>query len=463
MRAERLTHVRTLPARQGVTTDWPVWADPQLVAAYQALGVERPWTHQVEAAEAAWQGRQVALATSTGSGKSLAFWLPALTAIRRGKSCTGSTSQDDGGGSDLFGLEGRRGTVLYLSPTKALAADQLAGLQRLLDAMPAASERSAPRVATCDGDTPTDDRRWVQDYADVVLTNPDFLHFSLLPNHRRWARLLRSLRFVVVDEGHTYRGVFGAHISLVLRRLARLAEHYGNAGQGRRPLADSAEPPPVIEPVETTGRGQPGLTFVVASATSAAPAASAARLLGVAEADVTAVTTDGSPSGRRTIALWQPPEIIDFEAAASHRSAQSGGGSQGGVKESVLAQGDDWVDADPWAIDPWSLPDPLNPGQPEVEQPAVVTVQGAAAHPRRTATAEVADLLANLAAAGARTLAFTRSRRGAETVAQAARSRSGLASRIAAYRGGFLPEERRELERAIRTGDLLGLATTNAL
>ncbi|HWV79169.1 MAG TPA: DEAD/DEAH box helicase, partial [Isoptericola sp.] len=153
-RADRLTHVRTFPARAGVTSDWPAWADPGVVDGYRALGVDRPWTHQVEAADAARSGRHVALATSTGSGKSLAFWLPALTAVRGPEPAT----------------------VLYLSPTKALAADQLAGLERLVAAMPG----TRPRVATCDGDTPTDERRWVTEHADVVLTNPDFLHFSML-------------------------------------------------------------------------------------------------------------------------------------------------------------------------------------------------------------------------------------------------------------------------------------------
>lgn len=397
-RADRLTHVRTLPAREGRTGEWPQWADPALVAGYQALGVERPWVHQAEAAAAAWEGRNVALATSTGSGKSLAFWLPALTAVGR----TLPAQQ--------------RGAVLYLSPTKALAADQVSALERVLAAMPEGAGRDL-RVSTCDGDTPTEARRWVQDYADVVLTNPDFLHFSLLPNHRRWSRFLRALRYVVVDEGHTYRGVFGAHVSLVLRRLSRLVEHHRGGA----------------------------LTFVVASATSAEPAASTARLLGVPAESVAAVTEDASPSGRRTVALWQPPELATF--AFERHGADDGG------------PGDD---------DPWALPDPLDPDHAQGEQVAVVTSDGAADHPRRTATAEVADLLADLAAAGARTLAFTRSRRGAESVAQAARNHlrpvsTDLSQRVAAYRGGYLPEERRELEQAIRTGALLGLATTNAL
>jgi DEAD/DEAH box helicase domain-containing protein len=401
-RADRATHVRTLPAREGVTAHWPAWADPDLVAAYRSLGVARPWTHQVAAAEAAWNGQHVALATSTGSGKSLAYWLPALTAALTPRGRTLPAPQ--------------RGAVLYLSPTKALAADQLAALERVLAAMPHDGAH-AVRVATCDGDTPTEERRWVQDYADAVLTTPDFLHFSLLPNHRRWSRFLRALRYVVVDEGHTYRGVFGAHVSLVLRRLTRLVDHH---------------------------RGGP-LTFVVASATSAEPAASAARLLGVDADDVAAITDDASPSGRRTVVLWQPPELTAFAFT------RTGTGS-----------GTDTDD------DPWALPDPLDPDHTQGEQPTVVTADAAAEHPRRSATAEVADLLADLTAHGSRTLAFTRSRRGAESVAQTARDHlrpisTDLSLRVAAYRGGYLPEERRELEQSIRTGTLLGLATTNAL
>ncbi|WP_125773057.1 DEAD/DEAH box helicase [Antribacter gilvus] len=407
-RADRLTHVRTFPAREGQRADWPAWADATIVAGYRARGVDRPWVHQVEAADAAWSGRHVALATSTGSGKSLAFWLPALTSIRAD---VAASTLDPG----RIESATRRGSVIYLSPTKALAADQLHSLQGLLDA---AGTRDL-RVATCDGDTPREERSWVRDHADVVLTNPDFLHFALLPNHRRWARLLKGLRYVVVDEGHSYRGVFGAHVSLVLRRLARLAEYYG----------------------ESTP------TFVVASATTAEPAVSAARLVGAAPDDVLAVTEDGSPSGRRTVALWRPPEIIGWSAGR-----------------------DEEADTDPAAavVDPTAHDATAPVGSGEPDAPAVPTDSGPPEHPRRSATAEVADLLADLAAHGARTLAFTRSRRGAESVATQARDHlrrvsPQLAQRIAAYRGGYLPEERRELERALRTGELLGLATTNAL
>lgn len=396
-RSESATHVTHLPARPAVHADWPDWADPDLVAGYQALGVERPWRHQVEAADSAWAGRHTALGTSTGSGKSLAFWLPALTSVR-------------GGGPDPATL-GRietvraRGSVLYLCPTKALAADQLVGLDALLRA----AGTPDLRVATCDGDTPFAERLWVQDHADAVLTNPDFLHFALLPQHGRWVRFLRSLRYVVVDEGHAFRGVFGAHVSLVLRRLRRLVEHYSGASP----------------------------TFLVASATTAEPARSAARLAGVPEADVTAVTGDTAPSGTKTFVLWEPPELPGVASPLDGFTVATPGPGAG-----------DGPGADEWWVD-----------APEGAREE---------RPRRSATAEAADLLADLVAAGARGLAFTRSRRGAESVALGAQRAlseidPALEHAVAAYRGGYLPEERRTLEGAIRTGALRALATTNAL
>ena len=401
-RADNATHIAHLPAREGVHADWPAWADPALVAGYRALGVERPWRHQVEAADAAWHGRHTALGTSTGSGKSLAFWLPALTSVR-------ADSLAAAAGTAAFSrIENvrSRGSVLYLCPTKALAADQLSGVERLLRA---ADVRDL-RVATCDGDTPFTERRWVQDHADAVLTNPDFLHFSMLPSHARWVRFLRSLRYVVVDEGHAFRGVFGAHVSLVLRRLERLCQHYS---------------------------GGPGPVFLVASATTAEPARSAARLVGVDENDVVTVTENTAPSGTRTFVLWEPPELppADSSVDGFQVVAPSGVGPNG----ATTGTDEWWVDA------------------PEVEE-----------RPRRSATAEAADLLADLTCAGARSLAFTRSRRGAESVALSAQRAlhavdPALQHAVAAYRGGYLPEERRALEDAIRTGALRALATTNAL
>ena len=349
-RAERVRHVHSLPERPGRAAGWPGWADPAVVAAFEAAGVAAPWQHQAEAAQAAREGRHVVVSTGTASGKSLAYLLPVLTAVREGAAAP----------------TGRGATALYLAPTKALAADQLGGIGRL--------DVPGVRAATYDGDTTREERRWVRDHANVVLTNPDLLHHSLLPGHEHWASFLRALRFVVVDEAHHYRGVFGSHVAAVLRRLRRVCARYRS------------------EPV-----------FVLASATTADPAGTARLLAGV-EAEV--VAHDASPRGAMHLVLWEPP---------------------------------------------------LTPGGGEHGAPT-----------RRPAVVETAELLTDLVVDRVPTLAFVPSRRGTEAVAATARRHldevePGLGARVAAYRGGYLPEERRALEASLRTGELLGLAATNAL
>jgi DEAD/DEAH box helicase domain-containing protein len=342
-RAERVTHIENLAAREAACAQWPDWADSDLVAALRSGGVAAPWTHQAEAANLAWSGQSVVVATGTASGKSLCYLLPALTAAAAGT-----------------------GTTVYLAPTKALAADQMRAIGEL--------GLTRVRAATYDGDTAMEERDWARRHADVLLTNPDMLHHGLLPSHARWASTLRRLRFVVVDECHHYRGVFGSHVAQVLRRLRRLAEHYG------------------ADPV-----------FILASATVSDPGTTARRLAGCT---ATEVTEDGSPRGPMKIALWEPP---------------------------------------------------LTEGKGENGAPV-----------RRPATVEAAALLADLVAGGARTVAFVRSRRAAESVSLGARraleeSVPELVERVAAYRAGYLAEDRRDLERALHNGDLLGLASTNAL
>ncbi|MEP7739025.1 DEAD/DEAH box helicase [Nocardioides sp. 31GB23] len=348
-RQGRLTHLERLPARSGRPAPWPAWADPGVVAALGRRGVAQPWEHQVEAAEAAYAGRHVVVSTGTASGKSLAFQLPALTT--------------------LLGARGRRGqrgaTTLYLAPTKALAQDQLASLRGLDLGL---------RATTHDGDSGRDQRDWARDHAEYVLTNPDMLHRSLLPGHEHWHHFWRTLRYVVVDECHHYRGVFGAHVAQVLRRLQRVCAAHGSSP-----------------------------TFVLASATVAEPATTATRLTGL---PVHAVTDDASPRGSVALGLWEPP-------------LTSYAGENG-------------------------------------------------APVRRAASSETADLLTDLVVEGVRTLAFVRSRRGAEQVAMTAAALlaevdPALAGRVASYRGGYLPEERRAIEQQLRAGDLLGLAATNAL
>jgi DEAD/DEAH box helicase domain-containing protein len=323
---------------------WPSWTPPELRAAYlDGCGISAPWEHQAAAASLAHEGTHVVLATGTASGKSLAYQLPAMARL----------------------LDDPRATALYLSPTKALAADQLRAVVRL--------DLPGVRAATYDGDTPREEREWIRQHSRFILTNPDMLHHSLLPGHAKWGTFLRRLSYVVIDECHTYRGVFGSHVAHVLRRLRRLAAMYG------------ATP-----------------TFVLASATSGDPAQAASRLTGV---PVHAVTEDASPRGAVTFALWEPPLV------------------------------------------------PADEGQPPV---------------RRSALSETADLLADAAASGTRTLAFVRSRRGAEVVATMTRRAlnqavPGLGSRVAAYRGGYLREDRRAIEQALLSGELLALASTNAL
>ncbi|OLT43553.1 helicase [Serinicoccus sp. CNJ-927] len=254
-RADRLVHVRTVPAREGRVVPWPTWCAPTVTAALHGEGIHTLWEHQGTVAELAHAGRHVVVATGTASGKSLGYLLPVLTALSEG---TGAVT-------------GRGATALYLAPTKALGADQEVRLHTL--AVPGV------RVARLDGDTPGEERRWIREHAHYVLTNPDLLHHTLLPGHERWAPFLRALRYVVVDECHVYRGVFGAHVSAVLRRLLRVAARYG------------AEP-----------------TVILASATVAAPDELASALVGQ---EVTAVTADASPRRERVVALWDPGRTDD--------------------------------------------------------------------------------------------------------------------------------------------------------
>ncbi|MGW5387611.1 DEAD/DEAH box helicase [Nocardia sp. NPDC003963] len=345
----RLTHITEIPGRSADTTEWPDWAASAVVSALRAEGIERPWSHQAATADHAHHGRHVVVATGTASGKSLGYQLPALTALH----------------------EDPRATALYLAPTKALGADQL----RMVGELTRHGALSRIPVAAYDGDTPTEIRQWIRAEARWLFTNPDMLHLSLLRSHRRWSRFFRRLRYVVVDECHAYRGLFGSHIALVLRRLRRLAAHYG------------------ADPV-----------FVLCSATAAAPAAAASRLIG---ADCVSVTEDGSPRGPRTVAFWEPPLLT-----------------------------------------------------------AVTGENGAPV--RLGATTEAARITADLVVEGARTLTFARSRRAAELIAVHTRQRLAeidpdLAERVAAYRGGYLPEDRRALEAGLSDGSLLAAATTNAL
>ncbi|MFC4495318.1 DEAD/DEAH box helicase [Streptomyces ovatisporus] len=376
-RAARITHTEHLPPRIGRHADWPGQIRPEVIDAVRESGIDRLWQHQARTAEHALRGESVIIATGTASGKSLSYLIPTLSALLDGADPSDADGDGDGGRSPAQRAQPaggpqqrRRGsTALYLAPTKALAADQRRAVTEL-----AAPLGTSVRPAVYDGDTPFEEREWVRLFANYVLTNPDMLHRGILPAHARWSSFLRSLRYVVIDECHTYRGVFGSHVAQVIRRLRRICARYGS------------------EPV-----------FLLASATSAGPGEAATRLTGV---PVTEVTEDASPRGELVFALWEPP-LTELEG----------------------------------------------------ERGAPV---------RRTATAEAAELLTDLALQSVRTVAFVRSRRGAELISLIAQDRLGavdrrLPDRIAAYRGGYLPEERRALEHRLHTGDLLGLSATNAL
>lgn len=343
-----ITHVEEIPAHPAEYGEWPEWVHPALRHALEERGVQRLFRHQQLCAEAAWRGEDVVVATGTSSGKSLGYQLPVLSAL----------AADE------------RACALYITPTKALGSDQLQATLALTKDLPGITP------APYDGDTPVDARRAIRDQSRFVFTNPDMLHASILGSHERWARLLRHLRFIVVDESHTYRGVFGANVSLVFRRLLRLARAYGS------------------EP-----------TLVFASATSAAPAEHAELLCG---RPVRAVDVDTAPTGERTVVLWEPGFIEGAEG----------------------------------------------------EHGAPV---------RYAATTEAASIMGWLVREGARTLTFVRSRPAAEIVAMRAQEdlsaagRPDFAQRIAAYRAGYLAEDRRALERALDEGEILGMATTNAL
>lgn len=345
-----LTFTVEIPPREAEFAPWPSWVPASVIHALQESGIARPWSHQADAASIAASGRHVVVCTGTASGKSLAYQLPVL-----------STLATD-----------RRAAALYLSPTKALGADQLRAVTAL-----AASEAALSDICASafDGDTPAEVRRWARAHARWIFTNPDMLHIALLRSHRRWAHFFRNLKYVVVDECHSYRGVFGSNVALVLRRLRRIAARYG------------------ASPV-----------FVLASATTADPGEAACRLIGAPCAEV---TRDTSPHGPRTVALWEPPLLADVTG----------------------------------------------------EHGAPV---------RRAAGSEAARIMADLMIEGARTLTFVRSRRGAELTALATKRLlldvdPDLATRIAAYRAGYLAEDRRELETALADGTLLGAASTNAL
>src|SRR5499425_679255 len=244
-----ITATRHFPARSAVYAPFPPTMDPRIVDALRARGIEQLYSHQARAWDLVEKGAHVVVVTPTASGKTLCYNLPVLQAL---------LAQPDA-------------RALYLFPTKALAQDQLAELEQLAKALP------EMRMFTYDGDTPQDARRAVRARANLVLTNPDMLHSGILPHHTKWATLFQNLRYVVIDELHAYRGVFGSHRAIVLRRLRRICRHYGSAPQ-----------------------------FIMASATIANPGELAARLIGE---PVEEITESGAPTGDKVFACYNPPVV----------------------------------------------------------------------------------------------------------------------------------------------------------
>ncbi len=334
---ESLAHVEILPEREPILEPLPPELPELLRSRLGLLGIEGLYPHQRRAFDFVTEGHNVVIATGTASGKTLVYNLAFASSVLRDEKLT----------------------ALYLFPTKALARDQLRQVRGL--------RLPQVRAAVYDGDTPQAERPLIRRNANLVMTNPDMLHASILPGHARWADFFLRLSLVVVDEAHVARGVFGSHVAMILRRLRRLVAHYG-------------------------GRPQ----FVLASATIGNPSELASRLVGLPFEEV---TEDVSPRGEKLFALWNPP-LVDEELGL-----------------------------------------------------------------RRSAVSETSWLFRELIEREIRTIAFCRTRRSAELVAEFARRELPgiLKRRVKAYRAGFLPEERRALERALSNGELLGVAATTAL
>ncbi len=340
--AGQMVHVEHVPPADARYAELRHPLHPALLDALAARKNLPLYAHQVEAIDAVLDGEDVAVVTPAASGKSLCYAVPLVQTL----------------------LDDPSSRALLLFPTKALAQDQLRSLRELLP------ERSRQRAMVFDGDTPRNERAGVRSSAQVVLTNPDMLHFGVLPNHQVWSRFFRSLRYVVIDEAHAYRGVFGSHVANVIRRLRRICRTYG------------------ADPV-----------FILSSATIANPGDHVERLTGRA---ARVISEDAAPSSGRRFVFWNPP-IVDEEKAT-----------------------------------------------------------------RASAGSEAARLLEMLLRRDVRTLTFVRTRRQAELVYVAVRDRlsvdgNGLAQRVRPYRASYLPEDRREVEQGLASGDLMGVVATNAL
>jgi DEAD/DEAH box helicase domain-containing protein len=339
---EMLTAVRHFPAREAQWADFPAWVREDLRAAYLSKGIRRPYTHQAAAADAVHAGKNVVIVTPTASGKTLCYNLPVLNEI----------------------LEKPDTRALYLFPTKALAQDQLAELHDLNTRLD-----NFFGVFTYDGDTPSDARKAIREKSHIVLTNPDMLHTGILPHHTKWTRLFENLRYIVIDELHTYRGVFGSHLCNVLRRLKRIANFYGCEPQ-----------------------------FICCSATIGNPGELATRLL---ESEVEVLDANGAPAAEKTFVFYNPPVV--------NRAL--------GIRRSYINE-----------------------------------------------SSRVAQ---EFLKREMQTMVFANSRLHTElllTYLQQANPHTlGKPDTIRGYRGGYLPGERREIERGLRDGRIRGVVSTSAM
>jgi DEAD/DEAH box helicase domain-containing protein len=337
-----LTAVRQIPAREAKFRSMPAWVTSTLREAYLAKSIHDLYSHQAVTAEGVRNGKNVVVVTPTASGKTLCYNLPVLHAV----------------------LENPDTRALYLFPTKALAQDQLAELQDLAKRL---DDRFG--VFTYDGDTPSDARKAIRERGQIVLTNPDMLHTGILPHHTKWMRLFENLRYIVIDELHTYRGVFGSHLANVLRRLKRVAKFYGSEPQ-----------------------------FICCSATIANPGELASQLI---EKQLEVIEENGAPAGEKLFVFYNPPMV--------NRNL--------GIRRSYINE----------------------------------------------ATRVAKEMLGRKL----QTIVFANSRLHTEVILtylqQANPTKPGQTDTIRGYRGGYLPGERREIERGLRDGRILGVVATNAL
>ncbi len=362
----QIVHIHHIPRREAAYGDLFEPLPPELVSALARMGVERLYTHQVEAIDAVRRGESVVIVTGTASGKTLCYNLPVLESLLNGGvGCSVSGVREPIPNTQHPTPNTRPATAFYLFPTKALAQDQLRGLRRYAELEPALA--GVMKAGCYDGDTPQTTRRKLRDEASIILTNPDMLHQGILPHHTRWSKFFTNLRYVVIDEIHTYRGIFGSNVANVIRRLNRVCEFYGVRPQ-----------------------------FICSSATIANPKDLAEKLTGT---PMTLVDNDGSPRGDKQFVLWNPP-IIDV----------------GGME-------------------------------------------------RRSSNVEAQDLMVTLMKSGVRTITFGKARVVAELMYRYVREAlpRQLQDKVRPYRGGYLPEERREIERQLFSGELMGITSTNAL